>query len=112
VVGGHPISEGLWGAMRRTTSSPPSRCDHAAWPLVQSLLCGRYAGLEFSCYHSHFIAPPAVPTFVSVVEVAGWWDVVDVVAPKLIGAALRDQVWSLNGGEARCTCMRHQLGLW
>lgn len=50
---------------------------------------GRYLAIGFACRHRAFITPDRLPLYERMLREGGWWDVVDEIAPHLVGVQLK-----------------------
>lgn len=51
---------------------------------------GRYLAIAFARRHRAFITPDRLPLYERMLREGAWWDVVDEIAPHLVGVQLRD----------------------
>lgn len=51
---------------------------------------GRYFAIAFARRHRSFITPDRLPLYERMLREGAWWDVVDEIAPHLVGVQLRD----------------------
>ncbi len=52
---------------------------------------GRYLAVAFARHHRAFITPGRLPLYERMLREGAWWDVVDEIAPHLVGVQLRDR---------------------
>lgn len=58
-----------------------------------------YAGLTYALRFKKYQTPEAVPLYLSLIKKTQWWDIVDVIAPNLIGKILQ------NSDELETHCL-------
>lgn len=51
---------------------------------------GRYLAIAFARHNSRFVTPGRLPLYERMLREGAWWDVVDEIAPHLVGVQLRD----------------------